>query len=88
MPTYGSADTNALIWDLKERPTKRMEIGYLVCVLDFYKILFDLHLFTFFFNGENLRGYTGVRVTKRYILIFHFTIYPISNILLFFYHFI
>ena len=39
------------------------------------EILFDL------FNGENLRGYTGVRATKR------FTIYLISNIL-FFYHFI
>ena len=35
---------------------------YIVCVLDFYKILSDLHLFTFFFffNGENLRGYVGV----------------------------
>ena len=88
MPTYGSADTNALIWDLKERPTKRMEIGYLVYVLDFYKILSDLHLFNFFFNGENLRGYTGVGVTKRSILIFHFSIYPISNILFYFYHFI
>ena len=43
--------------------------------------------FFFFFNGEILRGYAGVRVTKRSILIFHFTIYPISNIL-FFYHFI
>ena len=84
---YGNVGTNALIWDLKDRPTKRVEIGYLVCVLDFYKILSDLHLFTFFFNGENLRGYAGVRVTKRSILIFHFTIYPISSIL-FFYHFI
>ena len=84
---YSSAGTNALIRDLKERPTKWMEIGYIVCVLDFYKILSDLHLFTFFFNGENLRGYAGVRVTKRSILVFHFKIYPISNIL-FFYHFI
>ena len=57
-----------------------MEIGYIVCVLDFYKILFDLHLFTFLFNGENLRGYAGVRATKRSILISHFTIYLISNI--------
>ena len=80
---YGSTGTNALIWDLKERSTKRMEIGYIVSVLDLYKILSDLHLFTFFFNGENLRGYAGVRVTKRSILIFHFTIYPISNILFF-----
>ena len=53
------------IWDLKERPTKRMEI------------LFD-HL-----NGENLRGYTGLRATKRFISISHFTIYIISNILFF-----
>ena len=62
-----------------------MEIGYIVCVPDFYKILSDIHLFNFFFflNGEILRGYAGVRVTKRSILIFHFTIYPISNIYFF-----
>ena len=34
-------------------------------------------------NGENLRGYTGLRATKRFILISHFTIYIISNILFF-----
>ena len=58
---------------MKERPTKRMEIGYLVCVINFYKILSNLHLFTFFFNVENLRGYAGVRVPKRSISIFHLT---------------
>ena len=56
---YSSAGTNALIWDLKERPTKKDG------------------------NGENLRSCAGVRATKRSILIFHFTIYPISNILFF-----
>ena len=35
------------------------------------------------FNGENLRGYVGVRATKRSILISHFTVYLISNILFF-----
>ena len=35
------------------------------------------------FNGKNLRGYAIVRATKRSILIFHFTIYIISNILFF-----
>ena len=35
------------------------------------------------FNGENLRGYTRVRATKRSILMSHFTIYLISNIFIF-----
>ena len=35
------------------------------------------------FNGENLRGYVGVRATKRSILISHFIVYLISNILFF-----